>query len=170
MQEHINKEERQRIARDAEIAKQLQEEINTARQEQEKEVVAEADPAHVIDWSDPTVLRYHTLQNRSFSVAEVRKNMCIVWDQNHAFVPKDSDIEKEVMKRPGFDLQQKSIKKSDKIEEKEKKIDNSSKPAGGSRKKTLAKKRTGGKDSEESVKKQKLEDDAEKEELKLIWI
>ncbi|GJR63016.1 hypothetical protein Tco_1505178 [Tanacetum coccineum] len=67
-----------------------------------------------------------------FSKAEVRKNMCTylknqrgykmsgfkgmsyeeirhifekVWDHNHAFVPKDSEIEKEVMKRSGFDLQ-----------------------------------------------------------------
>ncbi|GKF16651.1 hypothetical protein Tco_0061569, partial [Tanacetum coccineum] len=66
-----------------------------ARQEQEQEVVAEADQAHDIDWSDPDVLRYHALQNRSFSVAE---------DQNHAFVPKDSEIEKEVMKRLGFEF------------------------------------------------------------------
>ncbi|GKG23709.1 hypothetical protein Tco_0391745, partial [Tanacetum coccineum] len=68
LQKQVNKEERQRSARDAEIAKQLQEEIDTARQEQEKydlekslelqkqldereEVVAEADPAQVIDWS-----------------------------------------------------------------------------------------------------------------------
>ncbi|GJR44604.1 putative ribonuclease H-like domain-containing protein [Tanacetum coccineum] len=137
LQEQINEEERQRIARDAEIAKQLQEEFDRARQEQE--VVAEADQAHDIDWSDPAVLRYHALQNRSFSKAEVRKNMCIylknqggyklshfkgmsyedirpiferVWDQNNAFVPKDSEIEKEVMKRPGFDfLQQKVYKK-----------------------------------------------------------
>ncbi|GJX12088.1 putative ribonuclease H-like domain-containing protein [Tanacetum coccineum] len=43
----INEEERQRIARDAEIAKQLQEEFDRARQEQE--VVAEADQAHDID-------------------------------------------------------------------------------------------------------------------------
>ncbi|GJU23714.1 retrotransposon protein, putative, ty1-copia subclass [Tanacetum coccineum] len=57
-----------RIARDTEIAKQLQEEFDRARQEQE--VVAEADQAHDIDWSDPAVLRYHALQNRSFSVAE----------------------------------------------------------------------------------------------------
>ncbi|GJU97275.1 putative reverse transcriptase domain, ribonuclease H-like domain, aspartic peptidase domain protein [Tanacetum coccineum] len=76
-------------------------------------------------------------QERYFSIAEVRKNMCIylknqggykqshfkgmsyedirpiferVWDQNHAFVPKDSEIEKEVMKRSGFDLQQESLK------------------------------------------------------------
>nr|GEW99131.1 hypothetical protein [Tanacetum cinerariifolium] len=34
-----------------------------------------------------------------------------VWDQNHTFVPKDSKIEKEVMKRSGFDLQQESSKK-----------------------------------------------------------
>ncbi|GKE85276.1 hypothetical protein Tco_1559018, partial [Tanacetum coccineum] len=47
LQEQINKEERQRIARDVEIAKQLQEEFDRARQEQE--VIAEADQAHDID-------------------------------------------------------------------------------------------------------------------------
>ncbi|GJZ23569.1 hypothetical protein Tco_0561028 [Tanacetum coccineum] len=119
-----------KIARDAEIAKQLQKEFDRARQEQE--VVAEADQAHDIDWSGPAVLRYHALQNRSFFMAEVRKNMCMylknqggyklshfngmsyedirpiferVWDQNNAFIPKDSEIEKEVMKRPGFNFQ-----------------------------------------------------------------
>ncbi|GJX10857.1 ribonuclease H-like domain-containing protein [Tanacetum coccineum] len=162
LQEQINEEERQRIARDAEIAKQLQEEFDRARQEQE--VVAEADQAHDIDWSDPAVLRYHALQNRSFSVAEVRKNMCMylknqggykqshfkgmsyedirpiferVWDQNNAFVPKDSEIEKEVMKRPGFDFQQKSSKKRSREDS-----------------------------DEDNAKKQKLEDDAEKKELR----
>ncbi|GJS65079.1 putative ribonuclease H-like domain-containing protein [Tanacetum coccineum] len=75
LQEQINEEEKQRIARDAKIAKQLLEEFDRARQEQE--VVAEADQAHDIDWSDLVVLRYHALQNRSFSKAEVRKNMCI---------------------------------------------------------------------------------------------
>ncbi|GJV65074.1 hypothetical protein Tco_1475902 [Tanacetum coccineum] len=76
---------------------------------------------------------FHALRIAPFSKAEVRKNMCIylknqggyklsyfkgmsskdirplfekVWDQNHAFVPKDSEIEKEVMKRSGFNLQQ----------------------------------------------------------------
>ncbi|GJU91319.1 ribonuclease H-like domain-containing protein [Tanacetum coccineum] len=42
----------------------------------------------------------------------------------------------------------------------------SEKKAGGSRKKTLAKKRAGEKQSEESAKRQKIEDDAEKEELR----
>ncbi|GJX77364.1 putative ribonuclease H-like domain-containing protein [Tanacetum coccineum] len=60
LQEQINEEERQRIVRDAEIAKQLQEEFNRARQEQE--VIVVADQAHDIDWSDPAMLRYLALQ------------------------------------------------------------------------------------------------------------
>ncbi|GKA87017.1 hypothetical protein Tco_0808728 [Tanacetum coccineum] len=42
----------------------------------------------------------------------------------------------------------------------------SEKKAGGSRKKTLARKRVGEKQSEESARRQKIEDDAEKEELR----
>ncbi|GKC54105.1 hypothetical protein Tco_1076850 [Tanacetum coccineum] len=88
-----------------------------------KEGVAETTQAHDINWSNPVVLRYHAQQNRCFSKAEVRKNMCMylknqggykhshfrgmsyedirpiferVWDQNQSFVPKDSEIEKEV--------------------------------------------------------------------------
>ncbi|GKD56230.1 hypothetical protein Tco_1289617, partial [Tanacetum coccineum] len=77
-----------------EVAIRLEEQIDIARQEQEnrdlekalelqkqlderEEVVAEVDPAQVIDWSDPAVLRYHAQQNRSFSKAKVRKNMCM---------------------------------------------------------------------------------------------
>ncbi|GKG38552.1 hypothetical protein Tco_0460264, partial [Tanacetum coccineum] len=40
-----------------------------------EEVVAKVNQAHDIDWSDPVVLRYHAVKNRSFSIAEVRKNM-----------------------------------------------------------------------------------------------
>ncbi|GJZ96139.1 hypothetical protein Tco_0668473, partial [Tanacetum coccineum] len=91
-----------------------------AKKLDEREEVA-AKEAHDIDWSDPSVLRYHALQNRSFSVAEVRKNMCMylknqggykmshfkgmsyeeirpiferVWDQIQSFVPMDSEKEK----------------------------------------------------------------------------
>ncbi|GJX22582.1 hypothetical protein Tco_0227027 [Tanacetum coccineum] len=60
--------------KDAEIAKQLQEEYDKAGK---KEVVTEVDIAHVIDWNDPSVIRYHALQNRPRSVAEVRKNMMV---------------------------------------------------------------------------------------------
>ncbi|GJR61250.1 hypothetical protein Tco_1503412 [Tanacetum coccineum] len=139
-----------------------EEAIRLARQEQE--VVAEADQAHDIDWSDPAILRNHAVQNRSFSKAKVRKNMCIylknqggykqsyfkgikyedirpiferVWDQNNAFVPMDSEIEKEVMKRPRFDFQQKSSKKRSREDS-----------------------------DENNAKKHKLKDDAEKKELR----
>ncbi|GJV30420.1 hypothetical protein Tco_1386868 [Tanacetum coccineum] len=150
--------------------------LNLQKQlDERKEVVAQA---HDIDWNDPTVLRYHAIQNRSFSKAEVRKNMCMylknqggyklsyfkgmsyedirpifekVWDQIHSFVPMDSELKGD----------EQPIE-----EEKEKKSDDSSKPAGGSRKKSLARKRAGEKQSEESSKRQKREDDTEKEELK----
>ncbi|GKD28563.1 hypothetical protein Tco_1239341 [Tanacetum coccineum] len=57
--------------------------------DEREEVVAKVNQAHDIDWSDPAVLRYQAVQNRSFSIAE---------------------IEKEVMKRSRFDLQQESSK------------------------------------------------------------
>ncbi|GKB35658.1 hypothetical protein Tco_0880600 [Tanacetum coccineum] len=85
-----------------------------------------------------------------------------VWDQNQAFVPKDSETEKERMKRPGFNLQQESAKKDEKSEA-------SKQPSGRRRRKTLARKRARETQAEESTKKQKLEYDAEKEELRL-WL
>ncbi|GJW51754.1 hypothetical protein Tco_0093105 [Tanacetum coccineum] len=62
-----------------------------------------------------------------------------VWDQNQAFIPMGSTIEKE----------------------------ESSRKAEGRRKKSLARKRARETLSEESAKKQKLEDDTEKEELQV---
>ncbi|GJW00952.1 hypothetical protein Tco_1556203 [Tanacetum coccineum] len=71
-----------------------------------------------------------------------------VWDQNQAFVPKDSKIEKEVMKRSGF-IQKQSTK-----EEKEKKKDE--KKAEGGLKRKASKHR------EDKDKRQKKQDDPEK--------
>ncbi|GJY08310.1 hypothetical protein Tco_0375364 [Tanacetum coccineum] len=115
----------------------VDEELAKKQLDEREEVIAQA---RNIDWSDPAMLRYHTLHNRPFYVAEVGKNMCMylknqrgyklshfkgmsyedirpifkrVWDQNQAFVPKDSEIEKEVMKRSGFDLQQEFVKKDE---------------------------------------------------------
>ncbi|GJS60165.1 hypothetical protein Tco_0654949 [Tanacetum coccineum] len=45
---------------------------------------------------------------KGMSYEDIRLIFKRVWDQNHAFVPKDSKIEKEVMKRHGFDFQQRS--------------------------------------------------------------
>ncbi|GJV12556.1 hypothetical protein Tco_1354097 [Tanacetum coccineum] len=115
LQEQVNEEERQRIARDAEIAKQLQEEIDTARQEQEKsdlekalefqkqldereEVVAKANPAQNHGG-------YKQIHFKGMSYEDIRPIFERIWDQNQSFVPKDSEIEKDVMKRSGFDFQ-----------------------------------------------------------------
>ncbi|GJW56899.1 RNA-directed DNA polymerase, eukaryota, reverse transcriptase zinc-binding domain protein [Tanacetum coccineum] len=133
--ESIDEEERKRIARDAKIAKQLQEEYDKAGK---KEAVTEVDIAYVIDWNDPSVIRYHALQNRPRSVAEVRKNMMVylknqggykmkdfkgmsyddirpifekVWDQIHSFVPMDSEEEVQRLKRAGQDVEAKPAKR-----------------------------------------------------------
>ncbi|GKD59156.1 hypothetical protein Tco_1296665 [Tanacetum coccineum] len=127
-------------------------------------------------------------QAKPFSIAEVRKNMCMylknqggyklshfkgmsyedirpiferVWDQNQSFAPKNFKIEKEVMKRSGFDLKQEFVKKDEASSFAQKQ------PAKGSRKKSLARKRARETLSEESAKKQKLEDVTEKEELQV---
>ncbi|GKF85726.1 hypothetical protein Tco_0253553, partial [Tanacetum coccineum] len=48
---------------------------------------------------------------KGMSYEDIRPIFERVWDQNNAFIPKDSEIEKEVMKRPGFDLQQDNSKR-----------------------------------------------------------
>ncbi|GKC26794.1 hypothetical protein Tco_1034088 [Tanacetum coccineum] len=150
LEEQFNEEESQRIARDAEIARQLHEEINIVGQE---EVIAKDDEAHVIDWSDPAVIRFHAQQNRPFSIAEVKKNICTYLKNQGGY--KMSDFKGMTYEeiRPIFEKDEASsfVKK----------------PYGGRRKKSLARKRATETLSEESVKKQKLEDDAEEEELQV---
>ncbi|GJX72953.1 putative ribonuclease H-like domain-containing protein [Tanacetum coccineum] len=134
----FKKGEYKQISHDEEVAQKLYaEELAKDTLDERVEVVAKVNQAHDIDWSDPAMLRYHALQNRSFSVAEVRKNMYKhIGSKILLLLPKNlSEIEKEVMKRPGFDLQQEFIKKNEKIkasgfvqkqparEEKEKKKD-----------------------------------------------
>ncbi|GJU25746.1 putative ribonuclease H-like domain-containing protein [Tanacetum coccineum] len=82
--------------------------------------------------------RKSELKGRSY--VEIQKLFDKAYKQVSSFVPMDSD---------------------DKEKDSEKK-------AGGSRKKTIARQRTGEKQSEESVKRQKMEDDAERAELKEI--
>ncbi|GJV82620.1 hypothetical protein Tco_1522518, partial [Tanacetum coccineum] len=43
--------------------------------DEKEEVLAEAIQSQTIDWSDFAMLGYHALQNRPYSVVEVRKNM-----------------------------------------------------------------------------------------------
>ncbi|GJY28319.1 hypothetical protein Tco_0404086 [Tanacetum coccineum] len=99
--------------------------LELQRQLDEREEVSTKE-AYDIDWSDPSVLRYHALQNRRFSVSEVRKNMFMylkhqggykmshfkgmsyeeirpiierVRDQIQSFVPMDSEKEKDSEKK-----------------------------------------------------------------------
>ncbi|GJU24376.1 putative ribonuclease H-like domain-containing protein, partial [Tanacetum coccineum] len=64
---------RKRLMRIAKGSEKLEvhKEINKAGQER---VVAKDDQAHVIDWSDPAVLRYHAQLNRPYSVAEGKQH------------------------------------------------------------------------------------------------
>ncbi|GJX66680.1 hypothetical protein Tco_0301023, partial [Tanacetum coccineum] len=135
LQEQIDEEERKRIARDAKIAKQLQEEYDKAGK---KEAVAEVDTAHVNDRNVHSIIRYHALQHRPRSIAKVRKNMIMylknqggykkkdfkgmsyddiklifekVWDQIHSFVPMDSEEAAQRLKRAGQDIEAKPAKR-----------------------------------------------------------
>ncbi|GJX57651.1 hypothetical protein Tco_0287548 [Tanacetum coccineum] len=91
--------------------KQVQEErLKEYDKAGKKEAVTEIDTAYVIDWNDPSVIRYHALQNRPRSVAEVRKNT-MVWDQIHSFVPMESKKEVQRLKRAGQDVEAEPAKR-----------------------------------------------------------
>ncbi|GJR29815.1 hypothetical protein Tco_1106047 [Tanacetum coccineum] len=161
IQKMFKKGEYKQISHDKEVAQKLHaKELakDKARQEQEKYDLEKA----------------LELQ-KSFSVTEVRKNMFMylknqggykqshfkgmsyedirlifesVWDQNHAFVPKDSKIEKEVMKRPEEKENKKDAESSKQVEEvivqqedvvAEQVVKESSKKAGGRLKRKVAK-------------------------------
>ncbi|GJU25758.1 hypothetical protein Tco_1164379 [Tanacetum coccineum] len=115
------------------MAEQEQERINfeaalelQKQLDEREEVATEPTQAQQIDWSDPTVLRYHAQLNRPYSVAEVRKNIVMylknqggykmnyfkrmkyedirpifekVWDQIQSFAPIDSKKEKDREKK-----------------------------------------------------------------------
>ncbi|GJX34327.1 hypothetical protein Tco_0245884 [Tanacetum coccineum] len=108
-------EEQAQILQDEEYAKQVEAQWVADEERIAKETLAQAkqtdEREKVINWNDPDVLRYHAIQNRPLSEAEV-------WDHNHAFVPKDSEIEKEVMKRSGFDLHQEPKKAEGRLKRK----------------------------------------------------
>ncbi|GKA22386.1 hypothetical protein Tco_0708348 [Tanacetum coccineum] len=110
-------EEQAQILQDEIYAKQVEAQWIADEERIPQEAKQTDEREKVINWNDPDVLRYHAVQNRPFSKAEVRKNMCTylknqggykmshfkgmsyedirpiferVWDQNQAFVPKDS--------------------------------------------------------------------------------
>ncbi|GJZ35942.1 hypothetical protein Tco_0581759 [Tanacetum coccineum] len=165
----MNEEQRAQIARDEEIARQWDE-------EERQRAMSEAKSTKKIDWNDPSVIRYHALKMKPKTVAQARRNMIKylknqgnykisdfkgmsyneirpifekVWDFNQHIEPMEHGSEK--MKSP------------EKIEEQDvdaqKEMKEVVKESGAKRKKSLPRKRR-------TVKRQKLEEDAEKEELK----
>ncbi|GJR22260.1 hypothetical protein Tco_0970787 [Tanacetum coccineum] len=170
LEEQMNEEQRAQIARDEEIARQWDE-------EERQRAMAEAKSTKKIDWNDPSVIRYHTLKMKPKTVAQARQNMIKylknqgnykisdfkgmsydeirpifekVWDFNQQFEPMDMEHGTEKMKSP------KKIEEEDADTQEE--VKEVSKESGAKRKKSIPRKST--------RKRQKLEEDAEKEELK----
>ncbi|GJS44095.1 hypothetical protein Tco_0569138 [Tanacetum coccineum] len=142
--------------------------------------MSEAKSTKEIDWNDPSVIRYHALKMKPKTVAQARRNMVKylknqgnykisdfkgmsyneirpifekVWDFNQHIEPVDLEHGSEKMKSP------------EKIEEEDvdtqKEMKEVSKESGAKRKKSLPRKST-----RSTVKRQKMEEDAEKEDLK----
>ncbi|GJR00832.1 putative nucleotidyltransferase, ribonuclease H [Tanacetum coccineum] len=102
--------------------------------DERQEVTVEPTQTQSIEWSDPSVIRYHALKLRPRPVSEVRKNMCVylknqggykmkdfkgmsygdirpiferVWDQINSFVPMDSEFESQIrLKRKSQEVQE----------------------------------------------------------------
>ncbi|GKA92388.1 hypothetical protein Tco_0814313 [Tanacetum coccineum] len=162
--------------------------------DQRQEVPTQATQTYKIDWNDPSVLRYQAMKNRPVSIAQARRNMITylknqggykksyfkrmsyndirpiferVWDHVNTFILIRSEI-KEGSSKPSERKASKPVKE-ERIQEEDVKPEQIEieKKVAGTRRKTLARRRSGEKKSEENVKRQKLEDDAEKEELRV---
>ncbi|GJX61496.1 hypothetical protein Tco_0294396 [Tanacetum coccineum] len=167
LEEQMNEEQRAQIARDEEIARQWQE-------EEKKKAMDEAKSTKKIDWNDPSVIRYHTLKMKPKTVAQARKNMIKylknqgnykisdfkgmsyndirpifekVWDFNQNIEPMDAEHGSGKQKSPEKQKSAKKIEEVDVVKE-----------TGAKRKKSIPRKST--------RKRQKMEEDADKEELK----
>ncbi|GJR37100.1 hypothetical protein Tco_1212784 [Tanacetum coccineum] len=129
---------------DFEKALELQKQL-----EEREEVVATSTQAHDIDWSDPAVIRYHALQNKSFSVAEVKKNMRFIQKQ----LTKE-EKEKKKDEESSKQVEEEIVQKEDVILEQVMK--ESSRKAKGRLKRKASKAR------EDKDNRQKKQDDPEK--------
>ncbi|GJY69794.1 putative ribonuclease H-like domain-containing protein, partial [Tanacetum coccineum] len=160
--------EKAQIARDEEITRQWDE-------EERQRAMAESKSTQKIDWNDPSVLRYQALKMKPKTVVQARRNMIKylknqgnykisnfkgmsydeirlifdkVWDFNQKIEPMEHGPEK--MKSP-----EKIVEEDVDTQEEMKEV---VKEPGAKRKKSIPRKST--------RKRQKMEEDAEKEELK----
>ncbi|GJY24533.1 ribonuclease H-like domain-containing protein [Tanacetum coccineum] len=176
LEEQMHDEQRAQIARDAEIARQWDE-------EEKKRAMDEAKATKEIDWNDPSVIRYHSLKMKPKSIAQARRNMIKylknqgnfkindfkgmsyneirpifekLWDFNQKFVPMDADKESKKQKSPEKERSTEKIVEEEAGTQEERK-EAVNEPA-AKRKKSIPRKTT--------RKRQKLEVDTRKEELK----
>ncbi|GJT43115.1 hypothetical protein Tco_0951830, partial [Tanacetum coccineum] len=174
LEEQMNEEQRAQIARDEEIARQWDE-------EERKRAMAEAKSTKKIDWNDPSVIRYHSLKMKPKTVAQARRNMIKylknqgnykisdfkgmsyndirpifekVWDFNQNIEPMDAEHGSGKQKSPEKSPEKIVEEDVDTQEEMKEVV----KEPGAKRKKSIPRKST--------RKRQKMEEDAEKEELK----
>ncbi|GJU58815.1 hypothetical protein Tco_1236581 [Tanacetum coccineum] len=176
LEEQMNEEQRAQIARDEEIARQWDE-------EERKRAMDEAKSTKKIDWNDPSVIRYHTQKMKPKTIAQARRNMIKylnnqgnykitdfkemsyndirpifekVWDFNQNIVPIDAEHGSEKQESPAKE------KSSEKVVEEEigtqEELKQDVREPAAKRKKSIPRKTT--------RKRQKLEEDAEKDELK----
>ncbi|GKE09942.1 hypothetical protein Tco_1413493 [Tanacetum coccineum] len=176
LEEQMHDEQRAQIARDAEIARQWDE-------EEKKRAMDEAKATKEIDWNDPSVIRYHSLKMKPKSIAQARRNMIKylknqgnfkitdfkgmsyneirpifekLWDFNQKFVPMDAEKESKKQKSPEKEKStEKIVEEEDVTQEERKEV---VKEPAAKRKKSIPRKTT--------RKRQKLEVDTEKEDLK----
>ncbi|GJV48148.1 hypothetical protein Tco_1438360 [Tanacetum coccineum] len=171
LQEQMDEEQREQIARDEEIARLWDE-------EERQKAMSEAKSTKKIDWNDPSVIRYHALKMKPKTIAQARRNMVKylknqgnykisdfkgmsyneirpifekVWDFNQHIEPMEHGSER--MKSP-----EKVVEEDVDAQKEMKEV---SKESGAKRKKSLPRKSTRG-----TIKRQKVEEDAEKEDLK----
>ncbi|GJR59628.1 hypothetical protein Tco_1501790 [Tanacetum coccineum] len=169
LEEQMNEEQRAQIARDEEIARQWDE-------EERKRAMDEAKTTKKIDWNDPSVIRYHSLKMKPKTIAQARRNMIKylknqgnfkisdfkgmsyndirpifekIWDFNQKIVPMDE-------KSPAKEKSPEKVVEEE--SETQEELKEGVKEPAAKRKKSIPRKTT--------RKRQKLEEDAEKDELK----
>ncbi|GJR02063.1 hypothetical protein Tco_0525047 [Tanacetum coccineum] len=180
----MNEEQRAQIARDEEIARQWDE-------EERKRAMDEAKTTKKIDWNDPSVIRYHSLKMKPKTIAQARRNMIKylknqgnykisdfkgmsyndirpifekIWDFNQKIEPMDTEhgSGKQMSPQKSPEKSHAKEKSPEKVVEEEfetqEELKEGVKEPAAKRKKSIPRKST--------RKRQRMEEDAEKEELK----
>ncbi|GJV41044.1 hypothetical protein Tco_1419484 [Tanacetum coccineum] len=172
----MNEEQRAQIARDAEIARQWDE-------EERKRAMDAAKSTKKIDWNDPSVIRYHSLKMKPKSIAQARRNMIKylknqgnykitdfkgmsyndirpifekIWDFNQNIKPMDEEQGSKKQKSPEKERSTEKIVEEEAVTQGER--EEVVKEPAAKRKKSIPRKTT--------RKRQKLEEDTEKDKLK----